>query len=118
MCSETVSRSYEFAFETNVTLEAASANVTRALVKRKVLTDMEGHAQGVAGKYIFQYNSIVELNQTYYYVFNEYYEDTNGSRTRQERMYAVEVYTGDPNRLVYDERGQEGLIPLDDEKKG
>lgn len=118
VCSETVSRSYEFAFETNITLEAASANVTRALVKRKVLTDMEGHAQGVAGKYIFQYNSIVELNQTYYYVFNEYYEDTNGSRTRQERMYAVEVYTGDPNRLVYDERGQEGLIPLDDEKKG
>ncbi len=112
--SETVSRSYEFKLDTDITVDIAAANVTRALMERDVLTDLQGHAQGVNGKYIFQYNSIVELYGSYYYVFNEYYEDTNGSRTKAERMYAVEVYTGKPNRLIYDENGQMGLISLTD----
>lgn len=112
--SETISRSYEFKLETDVSVDTAVSNVMRALMKRNVLTDMQGHAQGVTGKYIFKYESIVKLNETYYYILSEFYEDTNGNQTKAERMYAVEVYTGSPNRLIYDEQGQMGLISLED----
>ena len=48
----------------------------------------------------------------YYYVLDEYIEDPGGIRRKTERLYAVQVYTGEPNRLIYDENGQMGLIPL------
>ena len=63
--------------------------------------------------YVFKYDTIVEIpNSGYYYVLNEYVEDESGNQTKTERLYAVEVYTGAPNRLIYDENGQMGLISL------
>lgn len=112
--SETVSRSYEFKLATDVTVDKAISNVMAALMKRNVLLDMQGHAQGVAGSYVFKYSTIVELNETYYYVLNEYYQDQNGNENKTEHLYAVEVYTGAPNRLIYDEKGEMGLIALTD----
>lgn len=112
--SEITSRSYEFNMNTSVTVTMAVSNVVNALIQRKVLIDAQGHAPGVSGKYIFRYNSIVEINEKYYYVLNEYYVDTGGNEEKLERLYAVDVYTGSPNRLIYDERGQMGLIALTD----
>lgn len=112
--SEVTSRSYEFAMDTDVTTSMAISNVVNALIRRNVLTDAQGHAPGVDGRYIFKYNTIVQINENYYYVFNEYYADTNGTEIKEERLYAVDVYTGSPNRLIYDEQGQMGLISLSD----
>lgn len=110
--SETISRSYEFKLETDITTDKAVNRIMEALVNREVLIDMQGNAQGVKGKYRFQYSSIVELNETYYYILNEYFRDQNGNETKTEHLYAVEVYTGAPNRLIYDENGEMGLISL------
>ncbi len=112
--SEVVSRSYEFAMNTDVTVNIAISNVVNALIKRQVLLDAQGHAPGTAGKYIFRYHSIVQIGESYYYILNEYFVDNNGNEKKEERMYAVDVYTGAPNRLVYDEQGQMGLISLTD----
>lgn len=112
--SEIVSRSYHFSMNTSVTVERAVSNVVYALIKRNVLIDAKGHAPGVSGRYIFKYNSIVQIGENYYYILNEYFVDGNGNEKMEERMYAVEVYTGTPNRLIYDEQGQMGLIPLTD----
>ncbi len=114
VASEVVSRSFEFKMDTDVTVYTASVNVTRALYNRKVLSDMQGHAHGQFGKYVFAYNTIVQLNENYYYILDEYYEDQDGSKSKTGLLYAVEVYTGTPNRLIYDEQGQMGLIPLTD----
>ena len=112
--SEIVSRSYNFSMNTNVTVEKAVSNVTNALIRRNVLIDVKGHASGVSGRYIFKYNSIVQIGGNYYYILNEYFVDGNGNEKKEERMYAVEVYTGAPNRLIYDEQGKMGLISLSD----
>jgi len=113
--SEVVSRSYSFELETNVTVDKAIHNVVQALFDRKVLNDLQGHSHGIQGKYVFAYDTIVEIpNLGYYYVLNEYIDDENGNRTKTERMYAVEVYTGAPNRLIYDDQGEMGLISLTD----
>ncbi len=113
--SEVVSRSYDFTLETDVTVEKAIHNVVQALFDRKVLNDLQGHSHGIQGKYVFAYDTIVEIpNLGYYYVLNEYIDDENGNQTKTERMYAVEVYTGTPNRLIYDEQGEMGLISLVD----
>ena len=112
--SEITSRSYEFDMDTDVNINMAVSNVVNALIRRNVLKDTQGHAQGVAGKYIFRYNSIVEIDKTYYYVLNEFYVDENGNEQKLERLYAVDVQTGSPNRLIFDEHGQMGLISLTD----
>lgn len=111
--SEVISRSFDFALETDVTTDMAVSNVIQALYNRQVLTDLQGHSHGVVGKYVFKFDTIVEIPDLgYYYVLNEYVEDESGNQTKTERLYAVEVYTGAPNRLIYDENGQMGLISL------
>lgn len=111
--SEIISRSFDFALETDVTVNQAIDNVVQALFERKVLSDLQGHAHGIQGKYVFNYDTIVEIPDLgYYYVLNECIENENGSREMTDRLYAVEVYTGAPNRLIYDENGQMGLISL------
>ncbi len=111
--SEVISRSFDLTLRTDVTINKAVENVMKALFDRKVLSDLQGHAHGIQGKYVFEYDTIVEIpNLGYYYILNEYVEDENGGREKTERLYAVEVYTGAPNRLIYDENGQMGLISL------
>ena len=114
--SEVVSRSYRFELETEVTIDKAIRNVVQALFNRRVLSDLYGHSTEIQGKYVFEYDTIVEIpNLGYYYKLNEYVEDEYGNRTQTERLYAVEVYTGSPNRLTYDENGEMGLIALGDQ---
>ena len=87
--------------------------IVDALFRRRVLSDLQGHSYEIEGKYVFKYDSIVEIpNLGYYYILNEYVEDNSGNQTKTERLYAVEVNTGVPNRLIYDENGQMGLISL------
>lgn len=114
--SEVTSRSYDFELETEVTVNKAVHNVMQALLDRKILYDMQGHSIETEGKYVFvPRNTIVEIEGLgYYYVLDEYEESASGNRTKTERLYAVEVYTGAPNRLTYDENGKMGLIPLGD----
>lgn len=112
--SEVSGRSYNFDLNTGVTVSMAVSNVAAALVKRGVLNDTQGHAAGVTGRYVFRYQSVELIGETYYYILNEYYVETNGSETKEERMYAVDTVTGKPNRLIYDEQGQMGLISLAD----
>lgn len=111
--SEIVSRSFDFTLETDVTVNRAVSNVMQALYERKVLSDLQGHSHEIKGKYVFKYNTIVEISDLgYYYILDEFIEGEDGIQTKTDRMYAVEVYTGAPNRLIYDENGQMGLISL------
>lgn len=112
--SEIVSRSYEFKPDTEVTVSDASLAVIKALMARDVIKDLQGNAKAEEGKYNFQYSTIVEIEKKYYYVLDEYFTDASGNRKKTGLLYAVEVYTGSPNRLIYDEQGQMGLIPLSD----
>ena len=97
-----------------MTVSKAVDNVMESLYNRKVLSDMLGHSYEIQGKYVFiPRNTIVEIEGFgYYYVLDEYEESGNGNRTKTDRLYAVEVYTGAPNRLTYDENGKMGLISL------
>lgn len=114
VASEVVNRTYEFKPDTDITLQKAIGNVVSALFERRVLSDLQGHSPEIKGKYVFAYDSVVEIpNLGYYYVLDEYIEGENGIRTKTERLYAVELYTGAPNRLIYDENGNMGLIALE-----
>ena len=111
--SEIVNRSYSLTLDTDITVTRAVNIIVDALYRRRVLSDLQGHSYGIEGKYVFKYDSIVEIpNLGYYYILNEYVEDNSGNQTKTERLYAVEVNTGAPNRLIYDENGKMGLIPL------
>ena len=111
--SEVVSRSYDLELQTQVTTGKAIENVKRALLEQHILSDMQGNSPEIEGKYGYQYESLVEIpNMGYYYKLSEFVQNESGAKTSTGRLYAVEVYTGVSNRLVYDENGQMGLIPL------
>lgn len=110
--SEVVYRSYDLELDTQVTVNAAIESVKRALMEQHVLKDMQGNSFEIEGTYVYEYETLVEIPDLgYYYKLNEYIQD-NGVRTPTGRLYAVEVYSGVPNRLVYYENGQMGIIPL------
>lgn len=111
--SAVVSRSFDFDLNTDVSVKQAIANVVSALYNRGVLKDLQGHSFEIEGKYVFEYDTIVEIPDLgYYYVLKEFEETPDGNRLQTERLYAVEVYSGTANRLTYDQEGQMGLIPL------
>ncbi len=110
--SETVSRSYELALKTDITIEKACQAVIDALIRRGVVKDTQGNAVVEEGKFIFQYDTIVEIEKSYYYVLEEFLVEEGGNQKKTGLLYAVEIYTGSPNRLIYDELGQMGLISL------
>lgn len=110
--SEVVYRSYDLELDTQVTVNTAIENVKRALMEQHVLKDMQGYSFEIEGRYVYEYETLVEIPDLgYYYKLNEYVL-ANGVRTPTGRLYAVEVYSGVPNRLVYYENGQMGIIPL------
>ena len=111
--SEVVYRSYDFELDTQVSVQTAIGNVKRALMDQHILKDMQGYSYEITGRYVYDYVTLVEIPDLgYYYELSESILDSSGTRTSTGRLYAVEVYTGTPNRLVYDENGQMGLIPL------
>lgn len=110
--SEITSRSYDFAIDGSISVTTAQKAVVHALIAQQILTDSAGHAFGETGVHSFPYETVVQIEDTYYYVFSEYVTDTAGNAHKEERLYAVNVYTGTPNRLIYDEAGQMGLISL------
>lgn len=64
------------------------------------------------GKYIFTYDGLVEIEKNYYYVLSEFFNDSFGNNKKTGLLYAVHAYDGTPNRLIYYENGQMGLISL------
>lgn len=111
--SEVVYRSYDFELQTQVTVKAAIDRVKKALMDQHILKDMQGNSFEIEGRYVYEYETLVEIpNLGYYYKLSESIVDSAGNQTRTGRLYAVEVYSGTPNRLVYDENGQMGIIPL------
>ena len=111
--SEIVERSYSFKFDTNISVYDAVNAIKQALMGQKILTDMQGHSPEISGRYTFVYDSIIEIpGYGYYYKVNEYIQGESGSVSETGRLYAVEVYTGSPNRLIFDEYGNPGLISL------
>lgn len=111
--SEVVYRSYDFELQTQVTVKAAIDRVKKALMDQHILKDMQGNSFEIEGRYVYEYETLVEIpNLGYYYKLSESIVDSAGNQTPTGRLYAVEVYSGTPNRLVYDENGQMGIIPL------
>ncbi len=112
--SDVVRRNFEFRLMTSVTTSIATKNIMEALVSRRVLTDMSGKAFGMSGSYEYSFNSFIEIpGKGYYYKFDEFYKESDGVKIKTEHLYAVEVYTGTPNRLIYNELGEMDLISLD-----
>ena len=97
--SEVVYRSYDFELQTQVTVKAAIDRVKKALMDQHIVRQM-------------QWTCVKIPDLGYYYKLSESIVDSAGKRTQTGRLYAVEVYSGTPNRLVYDENGQMGIIPL------
>lgn len=111
--SDVVYRSYDLELDTQVTVKAAIDRVKKALIDQHILKDMQGNSFEIEGRYVYEYDTLVEIpNLGYYYKLSESIQDSTGNRTSTGRLYAVEVYSGTPNRLIYDENGQMGIIPL------
>lgn len=112
--SEVVSRIFEFRLPTEISEQAAVTSIMKALIGREILDDMSGKASFEEGFYEYAFDDLVVVpGKGYYFKVDEYYRIDEGLREKTEHLYAVEAFTGAPNRLIYNEQGQMDLISLE-----
>lgn len=112
--SQVMTREFEFRLITDITISVAVRNLMYAMVDRRVLMDISGRAFGMTGYYEYRFDSLIEIpNKGLYYKMDEYFGEEKEKKEKTEHLYAVSVYEGFPNRLVYNELGEMELIPLD-----
>ena len=53
----------------------------------------------------YQFSSVLRVSGSDYYTINEYYDDGTGILSRTDKVFLVQVYTGEAAQLGYDDYG-------------
>lgn len=111
--SDITIRTYKLTLDTEITIDMAISNVIQALIGADILLDENGSLRGMSGHNVYKYNAVVRVDGFGdYYVIYEYYEDATGIATRTERIYGVNIHSGEACRITYDEEGKVVLVDI------
>lgn len=105
--SEITTRTYTLTLRGAIpTSQAVSALVER-LVEIGYLEDAEGHNSRQSGTLSYRFSSVLRTNDgADYYTINEYYDDGTGVQSRTDKVFLVNIHTGEAAQLGYDDNGE------------
>lgn len=104
--SEITTRTYTLRLRGAIpTSQAVDALVSR-LVEIGYLEDAEGHSKRQSGTFSYRFSSVLRIGDTDYYTINEHYDDGTGMLSRTDKVFLVNVHTGEAAQLGYDENGE------------
>lgn len=107
IASEVTTRTFTLRLPGAIPTETAVANLVGRLVATGYLLDASGKNPRQSGNLSYQFSSVVRVGEEQdYYTINEYYDDGTGILSRTDKVFLVQVYTGEPARLGYDENGE------------
>lgn len=89
---------YKFEMELAFTGEQAANMLIQTLITQGILTDADGHIEGVDGKRQYPAMTIIEENGQYYYLLYEVFISPDGVSQKTGNLYAVSVTTGESFR--------------------
>lgn len=107
IASEVTTRTFTLNLQGAIPTETAVTNLVNRLVETGYLVDATGKNVRQSGNLSYQFSSVLRIgeeNQNYYTI-NEYYDDGTGMLSRTDKVFLVQVYTGETAQLGYDENG-------------
>ena len=110
--SEVTMRTYTLRLRGAVTTGQAVTNLVTRLVESEYLEDAAGHNKRQVGTLSYQFSSVLLVDGEDYYTIYEYYDDGTGILSRTDKVFLVQVYTGEPAQLSYDTKGNFVANPI------
>lgn len=110
--SEVTMRTYTLRLRGAVTTSEAVNNLVMRLVETEYLEDVTGRNKRQVGTLSYQFSSVLLVGGQDYYTIYEYYDDGTGILSRTDKVFLVQVYTGDCAQLSYDEKGNFVANPI------
>lgn len=110
--SDVTMRTYTLTLHDTISTDEAVSRLVNRLVETNYLLDKSGRTQLQSGTYSYQFSSVLPVGDETYFTINEYYDDGTGILNRTDKVFLVQVYTGEAARLGYDESGNFTAVPL------
>ena len=105
--SEVTTRTYTLTLRDAIPTTQAVSNLVERLVEIGYLEDAEGHNKRQSGTLSYQFSSVLRIgNADDYYTIYEYYDDGTGMLSRTDKVFLVQVHTGEAAQLGYDTKGE------------
>ena len=103
--SEIITRTYTLRLRGAIPTSQAVDDLVSRLVEIGYLEDAEGHSKRQSGTFSYRFSSVLRIGDTNYYTINEHYDDGTGMLSRTDKVFLVNVQTGEAAQLGYDESG-------------
>lgn len=113
IASEVTTRTYTLKLRGAIATDTAVTNLVNRLVETGYLEDASGRNVRQTGTLSYQFSSVLRVGSSEdYYTINEYYDDGTGILSRTDKVFLVQVYTGEAAQLGYDENGNFVANPI------
>ncbi len=103
--SDITMRTYTLKLKDAIPTDRAVTLLVQRLVETGYLEDTLGNSRRLTGRLSYQFSSVLGINGAGYYTINEYYDDGTGILNRTDKVFLVQIHTGEAAQLGYDERG-------------
>lgn len=103
--SDVTMRTYTLTLQGTISTEDAVNRLIARLVETGYLLDESGRVEQLSVTYCYRFSSVLKIGEDTYFTINEYYDDGTGALSRTDKVFLVQVYTGEAARLGYDEEG-------------
>lgn len=105
--SEVTMRTYTLTLRDAIPTTQAVNNLVERLVETGYLEDAAGHNKRQSGTLSYQFSSVLRIGDADdYYTIYEYYDDGTGMLSRTDKVFLVQIHTGEAAQLGYDENGE------------
>lgn len=110
--SEVTMRTYTLKLRDAIPTDQAVGRLVERLVETGYLEDTAGNSKRLSGTLSYQFSSVLGIDGSGYYTINEYYDDGTGMLNRTDKVFLVQIHTGEAAQLGYDEKGNFTAVAL------
>lgn len=110
--SDVTMRTYTLVLHDTISTDEAVGKLVERLVEIGYLLDTGGRTALQSGSYSYQFSSVLQIGEDVYFTINEYFDGGTGVRSRTDKVFLVQAYTGAAARLGYDENGEFAAVAL------
>lgn len=110
--SEVTMRTYTLKLANTISTNEAVRKLVEKLIECGYLEDESGKVEKQNIIYRYEFSSVISIEGESYFTINEYYDDGTGVLNRTDKVFVVQVYTGEAARLGFDENGAYIAVPL------
>ena len=105
--SEITTRTYTLRLRGAIPTTQAVNNLVERLVEIGYLEDAQGHNKRQSGTLSYRFSSVLRIGEgDDYYTINEHYDDGTGILSRTDKVFLVNIHTGEAAQLGYDDNGE------------